>query len=112
PSPMALALAGRAGSITTLDASEHEVIAAYAPIASSQMGVVIEQDTTEIYAPIRDRLLWMIPIMTALVAFGLLLLRSKVRPLAIRLASSELANREAHDEIAAIVGGIADGLIT
>ena len=112
PSPMALALTGRAGTITALDEGEHEVIAAYAPVASGRMGIVIKQDTAEIYAPIRDRLLWMFPIMTALVAFGLLLLRSKVRPLAIRLASSELANREAHDEIAAIVGGIADGLIT
>jgi diguanylate cyclase (GGDEF)-like protein/PAS domain S-box-containing protein len=111
-SPMALALTGASGTITALDERDHEVIAAYAPIASGRMGIVIKQDTAEIYAPIRDRLLWMIPIMAALVGLGLLLLRAKVRPLAIRLANSELANREAHDEIAAIVRGIADGLIT
>ncbi len=64
------------------------------------------------FALLEAQLLWMILLLAALIAFGLLLLRSKVHPLAIRLASSEVANREAHDEIAAIVGGIADGLIT
>ncbi|HTD29639.1 MAG TPA: EAL domain-containing protein, partial [Xanthomonadaceae bacterium] len=112
PSPMGRALNGQTGTITALDERNHEVIAAFAPIASARLGMVIKQDTAEIYAPIRDRLLWMIPILTVLVALGLLLLRSKVRPLAIRLANSERANRDAHDEIAAIVRGIADGLVT
>lgn len=112
PLPMALALRGQTGTITALDDRDHQVIAAYAPVMSGRMGIAIKQDTAEIFIPIRDRLWWMIPMLAALVGFGLLLLRSRVRPLASRLASSEVANREAHDEIAAIVGSIADGLIT
>ena len=111
-SPMALAMGSQFGTMTGPDDRNHEAIAAYSPLAGGRLGIVVKQDTAEMYASIRDRLLWMIPILAALVAFGLLLLRSKVHPLVLRLAGSELANREAHEEIAAIVGGIADALIT
>ena len=73
-----------------------------------------------------QRLLFMLPMLGALVGVGLWLLRSQVRPLAVNLSRSERAAhdardllalaeagaRAAHDEIAAIVGGISDGLLT
>lgn len=116
PLPMALALKGETGTITALDDRGREAMSVYAPVAAGRMGIVVKQDTAEIDAPIPSRLLWMIPMLAALAALGLLLLRSRLHPQAARLAVSGHAHREAQreatDEIATIVGSIQDGLIT
>ncbi|MEJ7746226.1 MAG: PAS domain S-box protein, partial [Luteimonas sp.] len=124
--PMGLALQGRTGTGAAVDYRGKEVIASFAPVPGTRLGLVIKQDSSEIFAPIRQRLLFMLPMLGALVGVGLWLLRSYVHPLAVNLSHSERAAHEArdllalaeagaraaHDEIAAIVGGITDGLLT
>lgn len=124
--PMGLALQGRTGTRVAVDYRGKDVIASFAPLPGTRLGLVIKQDSSEIFAPIRQRLLFMLPMLGALVGVGLWLLRSQVHPLAVNLLRSERAAHEArdllalaeadaraaHDEIAAIVGGITDGLLT
>ena len=112
PLPMSRALAGEAGLGNFVDYRGNKVIAAYAPAADGTVGMVVKQDTSEIYAPIRTRLQWMLPMLGAMIVIGLLLLRSQVRPLARRLAQSDHANREARQQLAAILHSISDALVT
>jgi len=111
-SALALAFGLKRGTLIATDARGVETIAAYAPLLSGRLALVVQQDTSEIFAPIRARLLLMVGILAALIGCGLMLLRARVRPLAARIVSSELAAREALDEVAAIVGSVADGLVT
>ncbi|MDQ3056491.1 MAG: EAL domain-containing protein [Pseudomonadota bacterium] len=93
PLPVTLGLSGKTGTMTGIDYRGQVVMAAYAPAAGGRLGATIKQDTAEIFAPIRNRLLWMLPALAALVALGLYLLRAKIHPLAQQLAMSELTNR-------------------
>ena len=117
--PMGLALQGRTGTGAAVDYRGKEVIASFAPLPGTPLGLVIKQDSAEIFAPIRKRLRFMLPMLGAIIGVGLWLLRSQVRPLAVNLAHSERAAHaardllaQAHDEIAVIVGGITDCLLT
>jgi len=125
--PIGLALQGRIGTAAAVDYRGKDVIASFAPLAGTRLGPVIKQDASELFfAPIRQRLLLVLPMLGALVGVGLWLVRSQVLPLAVNLSRSERAAHEAHDllalteagvraahdEIAAIVGGITDGLLT
>lgn len=93
PLPITLGLSGKTGTMTGLDYRGHMVMAAYGPAVGGRLGVAVKQDTAEIFAPIRNRLLWMLPALAALVSLGLYLLRARVHPLALQLAKSELTNR-------------------
>jgi len=116
PSPTALpivrALAGESGRAVTRDYRGRSVMAAFGPLAQGRLGLVVKQDTYEIYAPIRQRLQWMLPLMATLIGAGLLLLRRQVKPLAMALAASEHDQRLAREQLSAVVGSISDGLIT
>ncbi|MBA3486380.1 MAG: hypothetical protein H0T88_04175 [Lysobacter sp.] len=98
--PMGLALQGRTGTGTAVDYRGKEVIASFAPLPGTRLGLVIKQDSSEIFAPIRQRLLFMLPMLGALVGVGLWLLRSQVHPLAANLSRSERAAYEARDLLA------------
>lgn len=111
PLPMEHAIAGEAGVGSFVDYRGINAMAAYGPAADGTVGMVVKQDVSAIYAPIRARLQWMLPMLGAMIVIGLLLLRNQVRPLARRLAQSDRANREARQRLAAILGSISDGLI-
>lgn len=111
PLPMARALAGASGVGSALDYRGINVIAAYAPAAGGNLAMVVKQDASAIYAPIRSRLQWVLPMLGAMVVLGLLLLRSQVRPLARRLAQSDRENGVARQQLASILHSISDALI-
>ncbi len=109
--PASRAVAGESGVGSFVDYRGKNVVSAYAPAAGGAVGMVVKQDTAAIYAPIRDRLQWILPMLGAMIVIGLLLLRAQVRPLARRLAQSDRENREAREQLAAILNSISDALI-
>jgi diguanylate cyclase (GGDEF)-like protein/PAS domain S-box-containing protein len=108
---MRLAFAGGSGVSTNGVRDGERIVAAYAPVASGRLGLVVEQHADEVYAPIRDRVLWMAPVLALLVFAGVSLLRRRVRPLLDALARSGRESRAARDQLAAVMGSTSDGLI-
>jgi diguanylate cyclase (GGDEF)-like protein len=84
-SAMALALSGEQGLLRYKDFRGKEVIAAYGPVGTLGLGVVLKIDVEELYAPIRRQLEIVAPILLLLVAAGTLGLRTQLMPLARRL---------------------------
>ena len=115
--PIDFALNGETGLINIRDDRGRNVIAAYAPIADSGLGMVVQMDAEEVYRPVYEQLqkalLWLL----GLAVLGTLLLRWRLRPLLHRLvesrvvlaaANSELRNSEAR--IRAIIESTTDAI--
>ena len=81
PLPMALALSGQAGVTARLDFRQHQVVAAYAPVGRSGLGMVLKVDSDELYAPARQQFMIGLPVIVLIVAAGLWALRMRLRPL-------------------------------
>jgi signal transduction histidine kinase len=92
--PMTRALRGENGTVITRDYRAQNVVAAYGPVGSLGLGMVLKVDAAEVFQPIREQLLLAMGLLALLVAGGTLLLRSQVTPLATRLMEKnvELAN--------------------
>ena len=111
PLPMSYAVNGKTGLIATVDYKGHNVMAAFAPVAP-ELGLVVKQDTTELYAVIRAQLQFMAPALLLLLLLGTMLMRSQIRPLAQRLSASENQAREQQLEINTVVDSVAEGIMT
>ena len=111
PLPMALGLSGRSGVVLTRDYRGENVMAAYAPVGTLGLAMVTKIDTAEIYAPVRQRLQILLPALIVLIGAGTLLLRTRVRPLAARLADSEREAQERHQALEAMMANVADGMM-
>lgn len=112
--PMNRALRGERGVGIARDYRHENVIAAYAPMASLGLGVVIKMDTAELYAPIRQRLHQLLPLLLASVIGGVLLLRWQIVPLVRKLVASEHAAVEKAEvlaRLASIVESSHDAII-
>jgi PAS domain S-box-containing protein len=116
--PMDYALKGEAGVISAKDYRGVRVIAAYAPVGATGLGVVLKVDSDEVYAPLRTQLgLWW-RWFWGLAIVGALLLASQMRPIARRLVQSEQVARERAEELArsertlrGIYANLADGIV-
>ena len=108
--PMTRALNGEAGVDLVKDYRDENVIAAYAPIGKSGLAMVAKMDTAEIYAPVRGRLLIVLPVLALLIVTGTWLLRIRVRPLAARLAQSEREAQDRHRGLESMMASVADGM--
>lgn len=97
--PMTYALEGRTGFTTALDYRHQQVIAAYTPIGKFGLGMVLKIDTRELYAPIRNQLHFLLPLLAGIIILALMLLRWLLLPLVNRLVQSE---REAHQTSASL----------
>ncbi|MFM9437025.1 diguanylate cyclase (GGDEF)-like protein/PAS domain S-box-containing protein [Janthinobacterium sp. CG_23.3] len=111
PLAMSRALGGAAGVVNTLDYRGKNVVAAYGLLAPG-LGMVLKQDTVELYAVIRDQLRSLLMWLTALVALGAALLRSQLKPLALRLLRSEAAAADKEQQIATLLGSVDEGILT
>jgi diguanylate cyclase (GGDEF)-like protein/PAS domain S-box-containing protein len=87
--PMAHALTGETGFVTTFDYRAQEVVAAYAPVGDLGLGMVLKMDSAELYAPVRQQLRYLIPLLLGAVIIAMLLLRWLLNPLVVRLIRSE-----------------------
>ena len=72
--PVARALENHTGVTIMRDARSKNVIAAHGPIGSLGLGMAIQMDTTELYAPLREALYYVLVLALLLVAGGALLL--------------------------------------
>jgi len=81
PLPMSLALAGATGIQETLDLRQQRVLAAYKPIGSTGLAMVIKIDVAELNAPLAQRFGGALALLAMLVAAGVSLLRRRLRPL-------------------------------
>ena len=109
--PMSFAVDGRFGMVSGLDYRKQNVIAAFGPIAPG-VGVVVKQDTAELYSPIREQLKTMVPSLFLMALLGIIFLRSQLRPLVTRLIASEIKATEKEMEIKAVVDNVGEGIIT
>ena len=89
--PMDHALRGESGLVFANDYRSEPVTAAYAPVGTTGLGMVLKIDQSELYAPITASLKFIIPLLVMLVVVGVLLLRWLVTPLVQSLVSSERA---------------------
>ncbi len=105
PIPMELAVQGKSGLFKGLDYRNRNVFAAYRPLSSNGLGLVVKKDTAELFAPIREQLVWGIAVLLVLVAIGAAVLRSQLKPLASRLVRSEARMRT-------VVEGVGEGIVT
>ena len=116
--PMSYALAGKTGVILARNYLHKAVVAAYAPVGQSGLGMVLMVSQAELYGPVTDQLKVVVPLLAALLLAGMLLLRGMITPMARRLVRSEretqLANarlRESEIHIRAVLDGVNDGVI-
>ena len=89
PTSVALAVNGARGVQKLIDRQGNEAIAAYAPVANLGLGMVLRQNTVELYAPIREQLLQLVPLIAIMLAAAVAVLHSLIMPLARELALSE-----------------------
>jgi diguanylate cyclase (GGDEF)-like protein/PAS domain S-box-containing protein len=89
PTLMARALAGERGAGVATDYRGEWVIAAYGPVESLGLGLILKVDVAEVYAPIRRRFELTLFVTALIVAAGILLLRARLVPLVRRLTLSE-----------------------
>jgi len=87
--PMARALRGETGVSVLRDSRGANVMAAYGPIGNLGLGLVVQMDTTEIYATLRQELYLVVALLAAMVLLGALLFYGRVAPLARTLFLQE-----------------------
>jgi PAS domain S-box-containing protein len=119
PLPMSRALAGSSGVVIAQDYRAQKVMAAYSPIGSLGLGMVLKMDIAELYQPIRSQLEKTVPLILVLVLIGVLLLRWQVVPLVRRLVHSEQQARDINAKLTqsemrtrAVVDHAKDGIMT
>jgi diguanylate cyclase (GGDEF)-like protein len=83
--PMLAALNGKDGLDRFVDEKREQVIAAYAPVGTLGLGLLLKMDLRELYAPVRRELEHVVPLLLILIAIGTVVLSSQVTPLASRL---------------------------
>ncbi len=93
PLPMTKALRGQSGVDITQDYRAHSVVAAYSPVGSLGLGMVVKIDAAEIFMPVREQLQVATALVLVLVALGSLALRLQVKPLATKLVEAEARTR-------------------
>ncbi len=87
--PMGHALDGNTGFIVSDDYRHQEVVAAYAPVSDLGLGMVLKMDSAELYAPVWEQLLYLLPLLVGAFLIALLLLRWLLTPLVVGLVRSE-----------------------
>jgi len=111
PIPMAYALAGTTGSNSSTDYRGRRVLAAYGPVGNTGLGLVLKQNLVEVLSPIRDELLIALPVIAFLVSVGLILIRSRVRPLIKNITSAYAAENTVRERFDAAMQSSPDGFV-
>ena len=119
PLPISYALAGHTGFIVTRNYLGHQVAAAYRPVANTGLGMVLTMDTAALYAPVYREFTVVLPLIMAVLAVALLVLRWQLAPLVADLVASERSAHEAHERlkdtesyVQAVVNSVDEGIAT
>ncbi len=116
--PMDYALSGKTGVLRAKDYRDEVVVAAYRPLSNTGLGMVLKTDASELFQSVRYQLRYVILATTALILFGVLMLRWLVTPLLKKVIKSEqlarntsalLAEKETRSR--AIFENVHDGII-
>jgi|GEM_PF-3166173 signal transduction histidine kinase/DNA-binding NarL/FixJ family response regulator len=92
--PVANALLGASGTIDAFDRRGTRVIAAFEPLPRLGVAIDLKVDTAELFAPVRARGGFAVPILIMVVIGGSLVLRDRIAPLARQLVEREREARE------------------
>jgi diguanylate cyclase (GGDEF)-like protein/PAS domain S-box-containing protein len=111
PTAMSRAIAGEEGMLIGLDYRGDNTIAQYRPLGAG-LGLVVKQDTAELFQPIRRQVEWTLPFLLLSLIAGTIVLRFQVKPIATRLLRSERDAKEKEHRIRAILDNVAEGIIT
>ena len=112
PWPAVRALEGHTGIASLTDGRRHRVIAAFGPVPGLHLGLVLKQETLELYAPLRAQLTDLLVLLTLLVGSSLVLLRWQLLPLVRSLLQAKRDARFNEARIRSVVESVADGLLT
>lgn len=110
--PMSFAVDGKSGIFRGLDYTGINVAAAYSPLTSNGLGIVVKKSTSELLGPIREQFRWSIPLLIFLAAAGAFLLRAQIIPLAAKLLNSERKATDKELRIRTIMDNVGEGIIT
>ena len=88
PIPMAHALAGERGAAVMIDYRGRHVLAAYSPVGDTGLALVLKMNLSEVYAPVRNELSMLIPLILLFTLLGPGLVYLRVRPLLQALSRS------------------------
>lgn len=111
PIPLALALAGETGVESSIDYRGHRVLAAYAPVDGTGLGLVLRMDLTEIYAPAKKALLFSLPFIALAIVLGLWFVRLRVRPMIRDITQAHAAERSTRERFDAAMHASLDGFV-
>jgi len=111
PIPMHYALAGQNGVANLIDYRGRNVLSAYGPVANTGLGLVLRMDLSEVLAPIRDELMYALPLIVILVVLGMVMIRSRVRPLIDNITSAYAAENTAKERFDAAMQSSPDGFV-
>ena len=117
--PVANALAGKTGYVVTPDYRGRKVVAAYAPVGNTGLGMVLKMDSAELFAPVWQQLRYVLPLLALLIVLVLLLLRGLLLPMIRRVTQAEMQARQLSDtlrpnerHLQAILDHVDEGIIT
>ncbi len=88
-SPISFAFAGRTGHTRFTDSRGYDAIVAYGPIEPLGVAAVLRENTSDLYAPIREQLMYIVPFIAILLVAGVVIMRCFIMPLARKLAVSQ-----------------------
>ena len=112
PYPMAFATSnGAPGNLRTNDYRDKSVYAAYAGIGQ-HVGIVVKQDSIEMFSPVRETLLTSALTIGVIGLFGSLLVYSQLSRLARRMRASERAAKDSQIQTNAILLSVTDAIVT
>jgi len=97
--PMHYAFEGKTGLIFAKDYRAEPVVAAYAPIGTLGLGMVLKIDQAELYQPVTAQLKFIVPLLVGMLLVGMLLLRWQLIPLVRKLFLSEQEKQAANAQL-------------
>jgi diguanylate cyclase (GGDEF)-like protein/PAS domain S-box-containing protein len=119
PLPMSHALNGKTGVVVAHDYRQQRVVAAYGPIGSLGLGMVLKIDTAELFAPVWKQGRYVAFVVLLIVGIGAALLRWLVTPLIRQVLMSEKEARDANallrdteTRTRAVLDNVDEGIIT
>ena len=111
PLPMRRALRGQTGVAYAYDYQDHRVVAAYAPVGTTGLGMVLKIRQAELFHSVRERLKEVVGLLLALLLTGMLMMRGLVLPLLRKRTIAEAGLRNSEARTQALLAHVADGVI-
>jgi diguanylate cyclase (GGDEF)-like protein/PAS domain S-box-containing protein len=117
--PMDHALSGESGVARARDYRRQDVVAAYMPLSTTGLGMVLKTDESELFYSVKHQLItYVLPALGVLVLLGIFMLRWLVSPLVQKVFASERQMRKANalladkeTRIRAVFDNVDDGII-